>query len=323
MHSLREFPSQYQPFLARIVNSGVVGLDSAEEFIEKTFSHEDLLKLSFSEHPLLRAVALRKLLNDSTIDHRSLIFAHLSDTALISVDHGEWGFEHMTVADDMLDHAYWKTQEEKDEIVRKVISSHNNLVSAYNIASSLEPKEEYYLHLKDMIERENHFEKIERVAFLLAKYRRKKDIPVIKNILMRNSYQLGVLSFRLMEQYPDTSYLSVLEKFAKRGLARMICEQPFSNDSEHFFHALASYKNKRSAEILDKLLYRQPFVNCGRENLRPKEKIMHAIWNNPCPAYTGMRNYIKDSIAEYEKNNFPREPVIVPSFPGPGKLYWY
>lgn len=311
-YTIRDFPDQHQRYLYDIITSGVVGLSPSEDSLSMKFPNEELKKLSKSEHPLLRAVALRLLLERAGVDHQSLILSHLDDTALISMDYGEWGFRHTTVADDVLDHSTWKTEEDREVIVRKVLADHNNLHAAYKILHRTEPKPEYYLHIKKMIGRGKWFEETEGALYLLARYKKKEDIPVIKDVMLRNTFWLGVLSFRLIREFPDTSYLSVLDKFERRGMGRKLCEDPYSTEVDYFFAALASYKQERAAEILSRMLYRQPLVDCGRERNHAKINLMEAIWDNPCPAYAGLHRYIKDSITQIRKGK-----VELPSYPAP------
>lgn len=57
--SLYDFNSSLQPYLLTIVNKGVAGYGSAENYVEAHISDADLRKLSRSEHPVLRTVAFR------------------------------------------------------------------------------------------------------------------------------------------------------------------------------------------------------------------------------------------------------------------------
>jgi hypothetical protein len=326
-YTIRDFPSSVQAALRNVVTTGVAGINTfAEKIIDTTFSNAQLQKLSRSEHPLLRAVALRLLLDRDDVDHQSLILSHLDDTALVSVDWGEWGYKHTTIADDVLTLSAWKTEQEKEVIVNKVITEHNYLLSAYKILPRLEPKQEYYLHIKNMIDNRRMFEDMEGGLYLLAKYKRREDIAIIKKWLMYYVRNLGVLSFRLMKEYPDTAYLSVLDNFERRGMLRKLCEDPYSTDVEFFFETLASYKQKRAAEILSRMLYRQPLVDCRRDNIgkNAKKELMVAIWENPCPEYAKMNRYIKDSIEIMKKNwiELPAEPAPLPADINERKIYW-
>jgi hypothetical protein len=215
-----------------------------------------------------------------------------------------------------LDHAQWKTEKEKEIVVRKVITEHNYLRSAYNILRRMEPNEEYYLHIKDMIERGRRLPDIEFAAYALAKFERKEDICVIRDLLMKKVYDMGEHSFLLMKNYPDTAYLAVLKKFARRSLRRKVCEDPNSYEVKLFFETVASYKNDTAARILSDIANRKPFLNClVGDNRYLRTEFIDAISDNPCPAFAALSRRFSDEIADRRKNRTALEispaPVVV------------
>jgi hypothetical protein len=315
-YSISDFAKVHQTHLYNIVTAGVVKHEAtweSEKYIEKNFSDAGLKKLARSEHPVLRAVALRALLGRKSVNHQSILLSHLDDTALITVYIGGWGLFHRMVADDMIIHARWKTPKAKNVIIKEVITKHNYLRSAYTILSKISPGPEYYLHIKKMIGRQQHpYEEVEQGFYIeeremalyrLAQYKRPEDIPAIKEALMDNLPYLGEFAFRIMKDYPDTVYLEVLDAFEKHGLWSSIFD-PFDvnvNIPRVYYETLASYKQERAAEILSRMLYRQPLSNYNYfEPAELKKYLMYAIWDNRCPAYASMTRYIKDSIAAYE-----------------------
>lgn len=322
-YTLSDFPPKYRQLLVSVLNAGIAGSDSAENVIRAKFSDKLLRKLSASEHPILRVVALRELLNRNSIDHQSLILSHLSDTAWVCIDMGEWGYTLRYVSDDLLDHASWKTEKEKEVVVKKVITEHKYLRSAYNILMRMEPDEEYYLHIKDMIEHDRVFLDLEFAAYALAKFKRKEDIPVIRDLLIKNYYDMGEQSFLLMQNYPDAAYLEVLKKFARRVLKRKVCEDPNSYQVRLFIETVATYKNDMAARILSDIANRKPFLNClDGDNRYLRHEFIDAISNNPCPAFAALSRRFRDEITDTRKNTITLDVSPAPAIQGEPIYHW-
>jgi hypothetical protein len=86
------------------------------------------------------------------------------------------------------------------------------------------------------------------------------------------------------------------------------------SDAAHFFDAVASYKQEKSAEILNRILNRKPFISCQADTEYLKSQLMYSIWNNKCAAYSKLITQIKPKIEEEGKNKKtlePGEPVII------------
>jgi hypothetical protein len=130
-YAIRDFRSSLQPFLVKIVEKGmIVHEDSA---LVKFATDKELLQLTESEHPLLRAAAFRTILKRKSFDYFNVLMNHLDDTSLIETDHGEFGVWNRKVSDDILQEAEWTTEAEKSCTVEEVLTKHNYLRSAYNI----------------------------------------------------------------------------------------------------------------------------------------------------------------------------------------------
>lgn len=76
-YAIRDFSKSLQPYLRKVVEQDIVGYDSNTKFIERNATDKELEKLSRSEHPVLRAVALREMLERPGFDHFHLIMNHL------------------------------------------------------------------------------------------------------------------------------------------------------------------------------------------------------------------------------------------------------
>lgn len=300
--AIRDFSQSLQPYLRKAVEQGIVGYDSNTKFIERNATDKELEKLSQSEHPVLRAVALREMLERPGFDHFHLIMNHLSDTAIVAVNEGEWGIVHHRVSDEMLHNGKWTDTAALNTTIREIILHHSYLNSAFDKIGHVELNETYYPIIKKMLNRERNFydqfEHYEKALYVLASYKKPEDIPFIKQMLSDNILWLSFHSFSLMRDYPDDSYLDIYEKYSRRIFYRNICKG-FYFDSEIFFNSVASYQNERSAKILSFILNRKPFMPCINESRDIKRNLVLAIWNNPCKAYSKIRNQIRQDAKKY------------------------
>lgn len=307
-YAIKDFSKPLQPQLTRIVSKGIVGY--YYRTLSNTTTDRELIQLSQSEHPVLRATAFREMLNRKSFNHFEIVMNHLDDTAVVATDAGEWGIWYRTVSDDIIEHAKWKNRADKNKTIDKVITKHNYLRSAFKIVGSMEPQEKYYPYIKDMAEREEKsagiynpdFEDIESALYGLAMFKKKGDVEIIKAQLLSNIWRLGLSSFGLMREFPDTAYLEVFEKYYLKKFYRTICRERSINNAQYFINSIAVYKNNRSAKILDSILNRKPFINCPGDTNSLKYSLIYAIWENPCVAYAKLRKKVEARVKEYEKN---------------------
>ena len=128
-------------------------------------------------------------------------------------------------------------------------------------------------------------------------------MELIKSILTKNCRRIGVTSFRLMKEYPNNVYLDVLEEYGKRFLFQAICQERSIVDADYFFKAVASYKQEKSAEILEPILKAIPRLTCPIDTGFLHQTLAYSIWNNRCAAYSDMTKKIKPLIVELEEFN--------------------
>jgi hypothetical protein len=236
---------------------------------------------------------------------------HLDDTALVFTDGGEFGILDRTVSDDILHEAGWKTQEAKSKTVEQVLAKHNYLRSAYLILEHLQPQEKYYPFIKDMATRPRYldpyegyelgFGDIEYALYGLAKFKKKEDVDLIKQKMMRYVWKLSDVSFRLMKEFPDTAYLDVLQTYHRRQFYQFSGNRPhgftgYVTDRaapEDFIEALVVQQNDRSAMLLDTMLNWIPKQTCLPDKDNILNAVITAIWEHPCPPYAKLREKIK------------------------------
>ncbi|HEV2478955.1 MAG TPA: hypothetical protein VGS79_04800 [Puia sp.] len=279
---------------------------------------EVLMELTQSEHPVLRASAFREILHRNSFNHFEMVMSHLDDTAIVETDAGEFGIWSRTVSDDILLEAEWKTEDDKNKTVEQVLTKHNYLRSAYIILEQLEPQAKYYPFIKDMATRprrltddgyELDFNDIEYALYGLAKFKKQDDVKIIKKQMMQNVWKLSDKSFRLMKEFPDTTYFEVLQAYHRRQFYKFSGNRPggfsgFIADRaapEDFIDALVAQQSNNSAKLLDTMLNRLPLQTCMPDKKTIIDEVIMAIWEHPCSAYASLREKIKPKAEEISK----------------------
>jgi hypothetical protein len=270
-------------------------------------SRINLQRLTRCEHPLLRATACLALLKRKDADHLAVINQHLDDTALISVDRGEWGLKYEMVSDELLLKARWKTKTARWTTTDSVFLRHNYLEAAYIACNAVDIRPEYYPSIKEMAQRTDVrflFERKENALYGLARFGRKEDIPLIRNILLSYHGMAGYTSMRLMQEFPDTAYWEVLKTLYPRWFGRQLCsEYGYSTVANEYVDAVASQQSDSSARLLHNILHRTPFCLCKCDSDYYRDNLLRAVWNNPCPAYLGLRKEIETAVLELERRD--------------------
>lgn len=340
-YAIKDFRKSLQPFLFKIVSEGIVRYHDSSDI--KSIADEELIRLSKSENPILRATALREMLDRSSFNPFDIVMKHLDDTAIVATDNGEFGIKFETVSDCLIGRTSWETAQAKDKTIEAVLTKHNYLSSAYNILTNIEAQEKYYTYIKDMATRprrldryegyELAFYEIEYALYGLAKFQKKEDIQIIKDKLMKQVWELSDVSFRLMKEFPDTAYLDVLQTYHRRQFYKFSGIRPhgftgYNADRaapEDFIEALVVQQNDKSAKLLDTMLTYLPKYTC----LPDKENIINAvieqIWEHPCPAYARLREKVKHKAEEILKRriSIPLDPIDIPVDTTKRTYHWY
>lgn len=315
-YAIRDFKKSLQPYLVRVVSLGVVTYDPASEYIESHATDEELKRLSKSEHPVLRAIAFRAMLERPGFDHFAVIMNNLSDTALVAVDKGEWGLDYVRVSDDIIENGKWKDTVARSKTIEKLISDHNYLTTAYQGLSKITPGPQHYAAIRKMALRQGpvtdrtgqllieyiSFETREYALIELARYKKPEDVPLIKEMLMSDTWELGSGSFGLMEAYPHESYMEVYERYFSYHFYSKICRYQTIIYAEPFIESVATYKNEQSAKILDAILNRKPLLPCPGDTRTLEYATAKAILNNKCDAYAKLVKQAEPIIKRHEAN---------------------
>lgn len=340
-YAITDFKKSLQPFLSEIATTGIVTYHDSSQM--KSITDKELIQLSKFENPLLRATALGEMLERSSFNHFDVVINHLDDTAIVAVDHGEFGIAFRRVSDYLIGEARWKTRQEKNNTIDKVLTKHNYLRSAYTILSRLEPQEKYYPYIRDMATRPRYlsrhegyelgFDEIEYALYGLAKFKKKADVQIIKNKFMKHVWMLSDVSFRLMEEFPDTAYLDVLQTYHHMQFYEFSGNRPhgftgFNADRaapEDFIRALVIQQNERSAKLLDTMLTSLPRFTCMPDKESIINEVIAKIWEHPCPAYAQLREKTRPEAEKIlaARTGNDLGPVYIPSDTTTKIFYWY
>jgi hypothetical protein len=307
------------------VSGGIVGHDSAEIYIENLATDKELLKLSQSEIPILRAVALRTMLDRPTFNHFDLIMNHLDDTAIVPVNAGEWGMWYRTVSDYLVEHGKWKDTSYKAQTIDAIITKHNYLRSAYLGLSKIKLQHKHYKYIKEMIERERPYYEIDEALYALASFKKAEDIQLIKKKLLSNNWRMSIRLFDLMKDFPDELYMEVLKKYYSRNFYRLLCKDQDFPIAASFFNTVASYKSVSSQQLLSTMLHRKPFMPCPVDTYFLKQELVYSIWNNDCPVYASLRKQIAAQQRIYEAGYLKLSPdtMLLKKDTVPEPVYWW
>jgi hypothetical protein len=304
-YAIKDFSKSVQPFLQMVASKGMVAYyDSSRASI---ISDAGLIQLGKSENPVLRATAYSLMLERQSFDKLDVVLNHLDDTAMVTIDEGEFGLGFRTVSDFVLQRSNWQWLDSKNRIADRLITKHNYLSTAYTMLPSLEPREKYYSYIRDMATRPSRidvydgdelgFADIEYALYALAKFRKEEDVQVIKQKLMKHVYELSDISFQIMKEFPDTAYLDVLEIYHRRFFYNFSGVRPHGFTGipadraapEDFIGAVAVQQNEQSANLLDTMLHRLSEYTCMPDRDNIIRAVEDAIRANPCPAYLRLR----------------------------------
>lgn len=342
IYAIKDFRKSLQPFLKEIVNFGIVTFHDESKI--KNITNDELLLLGRSEHPVLRATAIREIFERTSINHFDLLMNHLDDTATIAIDNGEFGIGFETVSDYLIRECNWETAEARNKTIEAVLIKHNYLSSAYNILTSLEAKEKYYPIIKDMATRprrldrhdddyELGFNDIEYALYGLAKFRKKEDIEIIKNKLLQHVWRMSDVSFRLLKEFPDSSYRDVLQEYHRRQFYEFSGNRPHGFSGviadraapEDFIAALVAQENTSSAQLLDSMLKYLPTRTCLPDKARIIDDLISRIWEHPCPAYARLREKVRVRAEELLRGiiTIPIDSSFVPTDTAKRQYRWY
>jgi hypothetical protein len=303
--AIRELPSALQPYLLSAVSTGIVGHDNYTLYIQQHATDKELKLIAESELPILRAIALGEMLQRRSFDHFTVMMEHLDDTAVIAMDAGEWGVWLRKVSDYMITEGRWRTKTDRARTFDDIILHHDYLRAAYTgLMGDTALPAAYYPHIRAMAQRDVDFEERELALYALARYRKREDIPLIKEAIeTTHGWRMTSQSFDLIRNFPDTAYLPVLQEFYPRRFYRTVCRSVGVSWGEDYIRTVAAYKTDSSASILAAIIDRKPFLPCTADTSALRYALLTAIWENRCVAYSSLMRQTSEEMKRYRRQD--------------------
>lgn len=300
-YSVKDFRSSLQPSLRQAIDRGLV--TSFDPAILATITDSELARLANAEHPILRVIAVKEQIERSGYLNLDLLTDHLDDTAWIAIDEGEFGLGFRMLADHLLgrESFHFKQEGDQEKLHDLLLANHDNLSHTYYILTGIKPEKKYYETIRKMAVRwrraldgyEAGFEDTERAIYALARFEKASDIPVIKKRLLDNVWDLSLISFRLMTEFPDTNYFDILERYHRHVFYRFSGFRPHGFTGvpadraapEDFINALVAQKTQQSALLIDTLFSSLGDATCFPDRDAIVEYLRERIFETPCQAY--------------------------------------
>lgn len=327
-YSLKDFRPELRSHLENIIiNGGMCGsfddendntvINLAYRFLLNKADDMELQKLVSSEHPLLRAYAFNILCIKKSDKINKLLLSHLDDTAMVTYCAGEFGPLNTTVADYFIEESRGKTALPKTDLIGTVITEHPYLVHAATFFTyETVPNDKYYTILKKIIQNKYplHYNYQNQLITRLSKFKQEADTAIIKSELKKR-WKNEDDKYILIEDNPSPAFFFMIEKFFSRLLGlhyRKLLQLEYIKNEQlegalrSFISAAASYRSKRSAEILGEVLHKKLFpVNYNTHNRQLDfwfhYTLFQALERYDCSFYKELKKEIETKAKVYRK----------------------
>jgi hypothetical protein len=272
-----------------VLMGGVVGVDgrrpeqwSRFDLLRAKATDQQLIALTDDTNAVVRCYAFQALAEKNYVDVYPIVLCHLSDTATVLTFNGCLvGSEK--AGDLMLGQVYSKCGQdynrhlsvgERAMVDSLLIYGNDNKLQKRNmVLSGIEPLKRYYIGVRRLAT----VEKNKEAVVALAKYRKKNDIPVIKELLDdAGSQKFG---FAAVKYFPDPSFYPYLEKALKDEI-----KDDKENDVQELYYAIVQYKNKASRELLKFALSEAKDMMY----IHHSDFLSQALREYPAPIYEGL-----------------------------------
>lgn len=249
VHSSGERPKQWDNF----------------EELEQNATKDELTELTNHPNGVVRSYAFWALTHRKNIDLLSIVKNHLNDTELVETQFGCIGGREM-VGDffiQVMTPQYIDLNSEKmnskelAELDSLLIYQPNKLSARYSAINRAEPTANLYPKIRELVTEENN----QSALVTLAKYKKEQDIEIIKNNRSENDkIESGYYhTYVAISEFPRPEFIPLLET----NLNKTLDNTHFSTEWRELYRAIASYKNKKSIELL-----KIPFSKVEHQNIK-------------------------------------------------------
>jgi len=280
-------------------------------FFKDSCTKQQLLALMHFKKPIIRAFAFCAMLERKDIDVFPILRENLSDTTLIMWWYYSDAGNTVYLSDFYINKASNRiSKSQLKELKNLILTKHSYLQNTYWIMEEMEPEERYYKLIKGFSQKKNDLCNRERAVLALSKFKKQEDLLFIKHVIQKSECEF--LSFKLIEHWPHEVFFNVLLDYAKTKILNDKRDVVFEIDD--FCYATASYKNKKAAELLKKIItienYKKP---TDLSNL--KESVYRAVRFYNCTFYHELITNLNLEIDPYlelenddyfERYNFDR-----------------
>jgi hypothetical protein len=321
-YPIADFKPQLRLHLERIVEMGIVG-SYYTKYLAEDCSISDLKKMMLCEHPLIRATAFSFLAERDSSEIENILLASLNDTAIVSVNYGEFGIPRMYCSDYYLSEMRGKTKIKSRKLLGLLVEKYsdlNNASIALRMADSL--PEKYHRIIKAMAEKAFDIydsnatpyltyadEKPSDILYALSKYKNRDDVAFINQHLNRMQHYC----WKIIQDNPDSNYFNFLTDYFNRLVkARSRGEEnlqlsfalrkEIAESFQNFLVSLSAYKSKESAmvfsQILKENIYPRPYFRQPNEFQCLLYDILKAAY---CDQYSSLLSSLKPFAENYKK----------------------
>jgi len=234
-----------------------------DNFIElqKKATIAELKELTNHPNGAVRCYALWALSCDSTVSLLPIIVRHLNDTTLVRTQFGCIGgrkkvgdfFVNVTQFIDV--DSKQLTPAEHEYLDSVLVYTPNMLNSRDWAIERLKLTEASYNKVRELVMKESN----QSALIVLAKFRRKQDIPIILN--NRLTEQDGGLfhTYRAICEFPDPAFRPLL----RESLQDVLNKSAFSSGWSYLYDAIACFKDDTAYQLL-----KTPFIGLKDQDLR-------------------------------------------------------
>lgn len=272
-----------------VLMGGAVGIDGGRpeqwsrfDLLRAKATDQELIALTDDTNAVVRCYAFQALAEKNYVDVYPIVICHLSDTATVRTYNGCL-IGSKKAGDLMLDEVYSKCGQDGNRHLdpgqRAVVDSlliyenDNRLEKRNMVLSGIEPLKCYYKGVRRLA----IVEKNKAAVVALSKYRKKNDIPIIKEFL--NDPASQKFGFAAVKNFPDPSFYPYLEKALKDEI-----KNDNENDVQELYYAIVQYKNKASRELLKFALSEAKDM----KYIHHSDYLSQALREYPAPIYEGL-----------------------------------
>lgn len=272
---------------------------TARNFLRVNCSKDELLRILNCNHPLLRIISYRTIVNRNEPDYFQILLNHLDDTAKVILIWDEDVVYNSMISDLMIEKLLYEkkmSRKQKDILIDSVLIHFSNLENAYRMIKEIEPNERYYQVIKSKAKIKTWNVDQMWTIYALSKFKKPEDVSFLKNIFLNCKEGFYGWTFKSIENFPDSNFFPILENYLETNFK---IKEHFSYDFlKYYCRAVASFKNIKSANILASLAKPETYADKSYLTYN-KEFIFRAIQKYNSPFYDSIYNELKPQMPEY------------------------